>query len=341
MYLPNPMSAWPWARQLNPHYREVSAGSLAWLHGLKLLGPESQRALDKCNCGLLAGLAYPKTSKEHLRTGCDLLHLIFVIDDCNEVEGANSVRTMAGIILDALRNPNKPRPANEIRLGEAARQFWLLAQQTASPASQEHFLDSFAGYLEAIIQEAEHRDADAILSIPRYLDTRIANIGAYACFVPGEIALDLPNDVTIHPSISELKRLAAHLLILNNDLVSYNKEQTVGRAQYNLITILLQQDASMDLDAATAWMDTYHRQLQTKFLDGLNSLPSFGPHLDAQVRDYVAHLANWPRAQDCWNFESGRYFGSNGPKIQLTRTVPLLPRVGADAQDVVVPATEL
>ncbi|KAJ7618108.1 isoprenoid synthase domain-containing protein [Mycena polygramma] len=335
MYLPDPMSAWPWPRQINPHYRQVSAESLAWLHGLKLLGPDSQRALDKCNCGLLAGLAYPKASKEHLRTGCDLLHLIFTIDDCNEVEGAAGVRTMVAILLDALENPYKPRPANELRLGEATRQFWLLAQKIASSTSQKHFLDSFAGYLEAIIEEAEHRDAGAILSISNYLDTRVANIGAYPCFVPGELHVHLPDDVVNHPSIVELKRLAAHLLILNNDLVSYNKEQAAGRGQYNIVTILLHQDASMDLNAATAWMDTYHRRLQTEFVDGLNSLPDFGPQLDAQVRDYVAHLANWPRAQDCWNFESGRYFGSKGPEIQVTRTVPLLPKVDADLKDVV------
>ena len=41
---------------------------------------------------------------------------------------------------------------------------------------------------------------------------------------------------------------------------------------------------------------------------------------------YVEHLAGWPRGNDCWNFESERYFGSEGLEVQKTRYVKLLPK---------------
>ncbi|KAF8205865.1 terpenoid synthase [Mycena galopus ATCC 62051] len=299
MYLPDPMHTWPWPRRINPHYRQVSAESSAWLYGLKLLGPKSQKSFDKCE-------------SEHLRIGCDLLNLTFVIDEYSEVEDTLGVLGMVEIMLDALENPHMQRSAHEIPLGEATRQFWMLVLQTASESSQKHFLESFTEYLHAVIQEAEDRDADAVLTIDNYLDIRTRNIAAYPCF---------------NPVISELKRIVAHLLILNNDLMSYNKEQSLGRDQYNFITIIMRTDTRMDLPAATLWLSTYHESLQAEFLEMLPRVPSFGPALDLQVQDYLSFLANWPRAQDCWNFESARYFGRKGLKIQATRRVPLLPKL--------------
>ena len=44
------------------------------------------------------------------------------------------------------------------------------------------------------------------------------------------------------------------------------------------------------------------------------------------LKYYVDHVLNWVRANDSWNFESGRYFGSEGPRIQKERVVRLLPK---------------
>ncbi|KAJ7231163.1 terpenoid synthase [Mycena haematopus] len=292
MFLPDPMHAWPWLRQINPHYREVTAKSSAWLHSLKLLGPKSQRSFDRCETGLLAALAYPTASKEHLRTGCDLLGLTFVVDEYSEVEDSRGIREMVNVMLDALRSPDKRRPAHEMRLGEATRQFWSLALETASETSQKHFVEAFTGYLSAVVQEVEDRDADAVLTIANYLDIRTRNIAAYACFVPGELHLNLPDYVFHNPVLADLKRIAAHLLILNNDLMSYNKEQALGRDQYNLITIIMQTDGTTDLLAATSWVSAYHESLQSEFMGAIRLLPSFGAALDPEVQEYVSYLAN-------------------------------------------------
>jgi hypothetical protein len=61
-------------------------------------------------------------SPEHLRTGCDLMQVFFVLDEYSDVEETAKVVEMVDIIKDALHNPDKPRPANEILLGELARQ---------------------------------------------------------------------------------------------------------------------------------------------------------------------------------------------------------------------------
>ena len=89
------------------------------------------------------------------------------------------------------------------------------------------------------------------------------------------------------------------------------------------------------------WVARYHEEVEAKFLDGLKRVPSWGKEVDDQVAEYIEHLANWPRCNDCWNFESGRYFGSKGLQIQKTRLVPLLLKRPQNRnlhkEDVVVP----
>jgi len=128
------------------------------------------------------------------------------------------------------------------------------------------------------------------------------------------------------------------------DIVSYNKEQAIGDDRHNILTIAMHQ-FDTDLDGALAWVCQYHEEVKARFLEGLKRVPSFGPKVDRQLEEYILHLANWPRANDCWNFESGRYFGSKGLEIQKTRCVPLLPKVQNDPtlrrEQVVVPLVDL
>jgi hypothetical protein len=100
-----------------------------------------------------------------------------------------------------------------------------------------------------------------------------------------------------------------------------------------------------DLDGAMAWVCQYHKEVERKFLEGLMRVPSFGSEIDEHLEEYIFNLANWPRASDSWNFESGRYFGNKGLEIQETRYVPLLPKVKSDPtlkrEQVVVPLVDL
>ena len=113
------------------------------------------------------------------------------------------------------------------------------------------------------------------------------------------------------------------------DLVSYNKEQASGDDQHNIITIVMDQ-LHTNVEGAMEWVYNHHRKLEVKFFDMMKTLPSFGHEVDTQVREYLLGLGNWPRANDCWGFESGRYFGNRGQEIQSTRLVPLQPKVDKD-----------
>ncbi len=50
------------------------------------------------------------------------MNLFFVIDEHSDVSTTETVRQQADVVMDAIRNPHKPRPENEWVGGEVARQ---------------------------------------------------------------------------------------------------------------------------------------------------------------------------------------------------------------------------
>ncbi|KAG6907098.1 hypothetical protein DXG01_010511 [Tephrocybe rancida] len=328
LYLPDYMANWPWPRAINPHYEEVSAASNAWFRSFKAFTPQSQLAFDKWEICRYTHDEWP----EHLRTGCDLMNLFFVIDEYTDVEPAPVVREMVDVVIDALNNPDRPRPEGEILLGKVAQEFWQLGIKTATASSQCHMVESLTAYLDSVVQQAADRDNDTLRTIDSYLHNRRQNIGARPSFAPMELDLDLPDHVFYHPVILELSVYITDLIILGNascgllDIASYNKEQAIGDDRHNILTIAMRQ-FDIDFLDAMDWVTNYHAEVEMKFLDGLKRVPSWGPKIDRQMKQYLYGLANWPRCNDSWNFESGRYFGSKGREIQKTRRVPLLPKV--------------
>ena len=122
--------------------------------------------------------------------------------------------------------------------------------------------------------------------------------------------------------------------------MSYNKEQATGDDQHNVLTIVMIQ-LGYTLHEALIWVADYHKVLEERFFATIEQLPTFGPNVDPQVQRFIHAMAMWVRANDCWSFESGRYFGSKGLEIQRTRVVPILPKAvdkqrGLRREDVVV-----
>ncbi|TID25240.1 hypothetical protein E2P81_ATG04342 [Venturia nashicola] len=63
----------------------------------------------------------------------------------------------------------------------------------------------------------------------------------------------------------------------------------------------------------------------TNFLNEISDLPPWGQGIDKKIQIYTDGLAQWVRGNDDWTFESGRYFGEEGLKIQMSRATNLVP----------------
>ncbi|KAG1830850.1 isoprenoid synthase domain-containing protein [Suillus variegatus] len=315
IYLPDTMVNWPWPRTINPHYEDVKAEVDASFRDFKALSPELQEGFDKCDF-------------EHLRSGCHLLNFFFFVDEYTDMENEGVAKEMVDIVLDALHNPHKIRPEGECIIGEIARRFWARAIQFASLPSQRRFLETFDEYINSVVVEARDREQGCRRSLDDYLKLRRKTIGAKPCFLIIEMEMDLPDEVFYHPVIMDLVDCITELIIIDNDMMSYNKEQAAGNEFHNLISIVML-ELDLDRGSAMAWAAHYHAEVQKRFIGGLAKVPSWGPSVDVLVKEYLNGVTNWVRASYSWSFESQRYFATKGPEIQHTRLIPLLPKVSA------------
>ncbi|KZV85693.1 terpenoid synthase [Exidia glandulosa HHB12029] len=308
--LPDTLSRWPWLRRFNPSYEETKIESSRWICGFDAFSPKAQNAFERCDF-------------TQLRVACDMLQLFFVFDEYSDPEPEVAVRKMATAIMNGMTCSNV---SDGHVLNEISRQFWERATTVCDPKTQDRFIESFRAYTDAVVQQARDRDCATVRDVTEYFIVRRHTIGTIPCFVLLQLDMHLPDSVTNHPYIVELETLATDMIILCNDLYSYNVEQARGDDTHNILTIV-QLQYNLDLDKALLWLDEYHGRLVTAFLDAKRTLPSFGPTYDTEMSKYVDGLGNWVRANESWSFESHRYFGSHGLEIQRQRRVHLLPKM--------------
>ncbi|KAJ7301787.1 isoprenoid synthase domain-containing protein [Mycena albidolilacea] len=307
-YLPDTLRNWPWKELiLNPHYREAQNESFAWLEGFCRLTPAARKALYKGAFDLFCAQVYPKATLYNLRSCCDLMHTFFALDDeTDSVDGAQA-RVLCDIAMDAVENPDKPRPEEESIIGEITRQFWQRASAQAPKAARERFVKSWNLYLGSVVQQAERRPASYICSMDEYMASRRLNIGCDPSFVLLEISLDLDlhHEVMEHPAIVSVNSDAQDMVILWNDMVSYKKEVLTNSADYNIVTIITS-NCQTDIAGAIKWISHRNDELVGRFLETKedilnhrNGVPSWGEDIDIQVAKYIDGLGKLCPSLSC------------------------------------------
>ncbi|KAH7917194.1 terpenoid synthase [Leucogyrophana mollusca] len=328
-YFPDTMANWPWPRAINPHFEEIKEASDGWFRSFKAFRPQSQKAFERCDF----------CAAKHLRTACDLINVYFIIDEYTDVESGDVTGEMIEVAIDALNHPHKPRPKGEVLIGEVVRQFWELAIQTACPTSQSHFITHFTDYLHSVVAQAADRDLGYCRTIEEYLAVRRDNIGTHPAFAILHLGFDISDDIYYHPVVHEMKGYVTNILIVDNDVLSYNRERATGDENHNLLTVIMH-ELHVDLAGAVEWAVNFHTEMEQKFISSFSRLPSWGPTIDRQVKEYLDGVANWARGNVSWSFECRRYFGEKGREIEKSRLIPLLPKVKLNPelhkQDVVV-----
>ncbi|KAF8884393.1 terpenoid synthase [Infundibulicybe gibba] len=324
--IPDTLRNWPWSRHINPHYSVCKTETVAWFKEFKAFSPESQDAFDNCDFSLLGSLVYPSLNKAGCRVGCDLMTLYYMFDEYSDVANPIDTRQQADIIMDALHHPHRARQVGEWIGGEVTRQFWENAIKTGTPAFQRHFIDAFKVYTDGVVQEASDRAHNLIRDVETYLDVRRCSVGAEPAIILCGIHMDLPDSVLADPAIQKLTSTCIDMVVIANDLHSYNIEQALGEDGHNLVRVVMDEQGST-LEGALAWISHLHDDLIEVFLREYKRVPTQwgSPALNDQVAEYVQAIINWVRGHDCWNFESVRFFGKAGPEVMRTRVAKLLP----------------
>ncbi|KZT38050.1 terpenoid synthase [Sistotremastrum suecicum HHB10207 ss-3] len=322
--LPDLFDKWPLPRAANPACDEVGSETLAWFISLEPFDAELLSSLIKCKFGLLAGLAYPNSSREHLRTQYDMMYALWMFDEISDRQCASDAQKGADLIMDILRNPYDPRSEGESALGEVWQSFWLRALPSASPSAVHHFVEEMQIWVDSVVREAADREHQVTRTIDDFLLLRRQTGGALPCFAMIGLGMNLPDTVMNHASIVSLTTHAVDMVIMANDIYSYNVEQARGD-RHNLVMVAMR-ERQVDVQGAMDYLGQRYHQLRDAFFDQMNDIPSWSPQIDADIKEYIMEMGRWVTGNMFWSFESERYFGPHGLEIMEHRNVTLLPR---------------
>ncbi|KAI0371449.1 terpenoid synthase [Pilatotrama ljubarskyi] len=252
----------------------------------------------------------------------DLMNVFFAINEFTDAASPSAVQNMVDIVADAMHHPYKTRPAGEIVLGEMTREFAERVLQTVTPEAYCHLVESLTDYLNSVLLLAEDRYSGGTCTLEDFGRIRRENIGGRLPFSVSEMHLSIPDDAFYHPHIVELRTCIIDMMIIIADIMSYSRQQATDNDDHKLLTVVMR-ELNMDLHGAMGWVMGYYDDLSSRFIQGLADVPTFGLEIDGQLQEYLHNIGNWPRALECWSFESKRYFGERGLEYQKTRQVLL------------------
>jgi hypothetical protein len=101
--IPDLHAGWPFLKMLNPLYSEVAADSLKWISSYQLFTSKQQDKFSKIKAGMLGAFAYPVHDRKDLRLGCDLLNLLYVVDEVSDLLDGAEAKELAAKILGCLK----------------------------------------------------------------------------------------------------------------------------------------------------------------------------------------------------------------------------------------------
>ncbi|KAG8995769.1 hypothetical protein FRB94_011659 [Tulasnella sp. JGI-2019a] len=335
--LPDLVSTCPFPLRCNPNLEPIASESNKWIDGYDIHPNDGHRkAYEACAFGLLVAHTYPKADGQRFRVLCDFINALFAFDDLMDEE--HLVRDPSGTkkAIDALMNAFWHHDTHKpgFKLAQANQSFWARAIGIGmAPGTRRRFLEYTDHYCRAVHEQVTNRSKDIIMDVESFTRMRRDTGALKICFVMGEFGLgtDIPDEVFDHPLVKTMENCANDIVVLANDIYSWNIEQAQGHTA-NIITVLMK---AKNLSVQTA-MDLVGEEIQKRFrtyLDCKARLPSWGPTVDRDAHAYFTVLEDWSAGNFTWSLTSMRYFGKNAPTIRKSLVVSILPREQKTATD--------
>ncbi|KAF7332895.1 Terpene cyclase [Mycena venus] len=325
LQLPDIHKRWPFPVACNRWENIVSAETLAWIESLSILSDSQMKKFRATNFCNFASMAYAYfTDVHHFRVACDLVNLLFVVDDITDEVSAQEVGCIAKISLAALRNWQTPRPQGEHPAGEMHRSFSERLHRVACPQILDRFIINYELYFKAVAAEANERDHRKIRSsFDSYLTLRRETGAVTICFDLLLIPETIPSDILRDSRVVRVENLGLDLICVGNDILSFNAEQARGDTHNAVIVVMQERELSIQeaMDFVGQWYQQTIEEFCAAMLD-LPPCPSFT--IRNRVKMYFAAIANWVTSNYEWSLRSGRYFHAGEDPLESGWVIPLL-----------------
>ncbi|KAJ7258173.1 isoprenoid synthase domain-containing protein [Mycena rebaudengoi] len=304
----------------NPHHEAAEKAMYAWFDSYNVYRGAKRDEYLAQEYGLLCAWVYPETqSQAHLET-CIALNLwLFAYDDMADESDLDQegAKLSADISIQVLRDPDGPEP--KFRFARMLKDIYKRIRSNANESCCRRFSAACEQYTQASVSQTMYRIDGGLPTVDEFIILRRDTSAVKLLFAFVEYAMDLniPDAVHDEMRLASVVEAAMDICAWNNDLCSFNNEQSHGDTQNIVYCALVENNLTLQeaIDFVASMVQTRIEEFQTL----KRALASYDP--DTDVLLYIKGLEYWISGSIHWFYHSKRYFkvrpGRDGDIVDL------------------------
>ncbi|GII27517.1 4-epi-cubebol synthase [Planotetraspora mira] len=303
----------PFPSAVNPHVDEVDRDTLAWLATSGMVDdPEQLERFQRAAYGWLGARTYPYASRELCQLVTDWCVWLFAFDDAfceSDRRAAEIARALPQlyVVVDDLAGDD-PHGSKQVDDPFARALLDIKARITVhgGPDQLDRWRTVTKDYLFAQVWEAANREDDVVPTVDDYLFMRRRTGAMLTVFALIDVAAGerLTPEEWRHPAVHAMTEHANDVVVWDNDLISYAKEQSGANVRNNLVSVLSGHTGRSIQEA----MDRIGQMRDQAVAD----MVTLGPVLESlgspAVTAYARGLEYWISGSVDYSLTSSRYF---------------------------------
>lgn len=304
----------PFAYRISPDVERARRHGLDWAQKTRMV--TSERAVVYWESLLLpehAGLYWPYAIGRDIDLAVDCMTFYFFFDDQFDAELGESVPAVIRVIRDLSEiTLNDTHSPSCVPAAVAFADLWHRIVEGMSPEWVQRAGRHWREYLFGYVSEAVDRQCGTAHQIDTYLAGRRYSVGAQTstdlCERFGHF--EVPEEALAHPNLQLMRQITCDLLVISNDLQSFDKE--TERGEINNFVAVTCRMRDLPPHAAIQQVRAESERMLERFIELEQAMPriidAFGsPVYSDTIATYIDALKASIRGYDAWGNMTPRY----------------------------------
>ncbi|KAF5525672.1 Delta(6)-protoilludene synthase [Colletotrichum aenigma] len=270
---------WPWRVELHPDSESIKSEAETWMRSFSGIPANFINKIIAASFPEIACINYAHMDTASCLLAAQVMLLFFVIDETTDTRDEEEVRRQCSIVKDAFyfsgAAHKKPKSSEQLSSLE------LMAKDVAeryleigTKESWQLFRDLFNDYLDGVVEEAGlRRRLPALPSRNEYMTVRQKTIGMYPSIAFLLIKCEVRRESWEEPTIQSLMNMCFRIIINQNDMYSFDKEQAKGEDSHNGVRIMMN-EFDIGVQEAMDRLGAETRELVSTFIDLSENMPT-------------------------------------------------------------------